>query len=196
MAFPASARVLIRRLLALGAFIAALWAVQGLNWATGYRLNIAFGLIPREPAGLDGIVGMPLLHGGVGHLMSNTAPLAVMGALLAATATRALMAVNAVIVGAGGGLVWLFATPGVHVGASGLVFGWLGFLLARGLVDRSPVTLGAAALVGVLYGAALWGVLPGQAGISWEAHLFGFLAGVAAAWIVPCRVHRPSLEAN
>jgi membrane associated rhomboid family serine protease len=188
------ARTFVLRLLGIGAFIAVLWAVQGLNWATGYRLNPAFGLIPREASGLDGIVGMPLLHGGVGHLMSNTAPLAVMGALLAATATRALAAVNAVIVGAGGVLVWLFASPGVHVGASGLVFGWIGFLLARGAVDRSPVTLSAAALVGVLYGAALWGVLPGKPGISWEAHLFGALAGVAAAVLIRTHVHAPRMS--
>ena len=114
-----------------------------------------------------------------------------MGALLAATATRALIAVNAVIVGVGGALVWLFAGPAIHIGASGLVFGWLGFLVARGLVDRSPITLGAAALVGTLYGALLWGVLPGRAGVSWEAHLFGAVAGVAAAVLIRTRVHAP-----
>ncbi|MEO0547899.1 MAG: rhomboid family intramembrane serine protease, partial [Pseudomonadota bacterium] len=81
---------------------------------------------------------MPLLHGGFGHLASNTPPLLVMGALLAATATRALIAVNAVIVGLGGLLVWLFGGTAIHVGASGLIFGWFGFLTLRGLVDRSP----------------------------------------------------------
>jgi membrane associated rhomboid family serine protease len=187
-------RVLVLRLALLGGFVGVLWAVQAANWASGYRLNAAFGLIPREVSGLDGIAGMPLLHGSFGHLMSNTPPLLVMGALLAATATRALIAVNAVIVGAGGALVWLFGSTAIHIGASGLVFGWLGFLVARGLVDRSPVTLGAAALVGGLYGALLWGVLPGRSGVSWEAHLFGMLAGAAAAVLIRTHVHAPRLR--
>ena len=103
-------RVLLLRLLGLAAFIGALWVLQAVNWAVRYRLNSAFGLIPREVEGLDGILGMPLLHGGFGHLMSNTPPLLVMGALLAATATRALVAVNAVIVRVGGLLVWLLGS--------------------------------------------------------------------------------------
>ena len=191
---PRHTRVLLLRLLALAGFVGALWTLQAVNWATGYRLNPAFGLIPREVAGLDGIVGMPLLHGSFGHLASNTPPLLVMGALLAATATRALIAVNAIIVGAGGAGVWVFGSTAVHIGASGLVFGWLGFLVARGLVDRSPATLAAALLVGVLYGAMIWGVLPGRPGVSWEAHLFGALAGVAAAFVIRTHVHAPRVR--
>ena len=184
-------RTLLFRLSVLAAFVAALWVVQAVNWATGYGLNRAFGLIPREVSGLDGIAGMPLLHGSFAHLMSNTPPLLVMGALLAATATRALIAVNALVIGLGGALVWLFGSTAIHIGASGLVFGWFGFLVMRGLIDRSPVTLGAAALVGLLYGAMIWGVLPGRPGVSWEAHLFGFLAGAVAAFLIRTRVHAP-----
>ena len=191
---PRPLRILLGRLAVLAAFVAGLWTLQAVNWALGYRLNPAFGLIPREVAGLDGIMGMPLLHGSFGHLASNTPPLLVMGALLAATATRALIAVNAVIVGVGGALVWLFGGTAVHVGASGLVFGWFGFLVARGLVDRSPVTLGAVLLVGALYGAMIWGVLPGRPGVSWEAHLFGFLAGAAAAVLIRTHVHAPRMR--
>lgn len=188
------ARTLLIRLLVLVAFVGALWALQTVNWVTGYRLNRAFGLIPREFAGLDGIAGMPFLHGSFGHLASNTPPLLVMGALLAATATRALIAVNAVIVGAAGALVWLFGSAAIHIGASGLVFGWFGFLVARGLVDRSLVTLGAALVVGFLYGAMIWGVLPGRSGVSWEAHLFGSLAGGAAAFAIRSHVHAPRVH--
>lgn len=96
-----------------------------------------------------------------------------MGGLLVATTTRALLLVNAVVIGLGGALVWLFGSSAIHIGASGLIFGWFGFLLARGLVDRSPITLGAALVVGFLYGSILWGILPGQPGVLWEAHLFG-----------------------
>ena len=182
------------RLLALAAFVVLLWIVQGVNWATGYALNLAFGLIPRRVEGLDGVALMPLLHGSVPHLAANTPPLLVMGGLLALTATRALVLVNAIIVVGGGALVWLFASTAIHVGASGLVFGWFGFLVTRAILDRSPVTLASAAIVGLLYGAMIWGVLPGRAGVSWEAHLFGFLAGAAAARLVRTHVHAPSMK--
>lgn len=187
-------RVFLVRFAALFVFVAALWLIQAINWATGYSLNFAFGLVPRRVNGLDGVVGMPLLHGSFEHLMANTPPLLLMGALLTATATRALLAVNAVIVGFGGMLVWLFGTSAIHVGASGLLFGWFGFLVTRGLVDRSPVTLGAAMLVGVSYGSIIWGVLPGQPGVSWEAHLFGGIAGAAAAMLVRTHVHAPRIR--
>ncbi|MFQ6553522.1 rhomboid family intramembrane serine protease [Aestuariibius insulae] len=187
-------RVLFVRLGLLAAFVGILWGLQTLNWVTGYRLNATFGLIPRRVSGLDGIAGMPVLHGSFTHLLSNTPPLLVMGALLAATATRALFAVNGIIIGMGGALVWLFGSTAIHIGASGLVFGWFGFLVARGFVDRSPVTLGVALLVGLLYGTMVWGVLPGQPGVSWEAHLFGALAGATAAFLVRTHVHAPRIR--
>ncbi|KUF09779.1 rhomboid family intramembrane serine protease [Pseudoponticoccus marisrubri] len=161
--------VFLKRMAALAGFVAALWIIQTVNWATGYGLNAGLGLIPRRVSGLDGVVGMPFLHGSFAHLTANTAPLLVLGALLAATATRGLMAMNVIVVGLGGLLVWLLGSTGIHIGASGLVFGWVGFLIARGLVDRSAVTLGASFLVVVLYGSIIWGVLPGQPGVSWEA---------------------------
>ncbi|MEM9797205.1 MAG: rhomboid family intramembrane serine protease [Pseudomonadota bacterium] len=195
MSIQGSARTLLTRLVFLALFIGALWVLQAVNWITGYQLNSAFGLIPRRLFGLDGIAGMPLLHGSFGHLASNTPPLLVMGALLAATATRALFLVNAIIVGAGGALVWLFGSTAIHIGASGLVFGWFGFLVTRGFVDRSPITLGAALFVGLLYGAMIWGVLPGRPGVSWEAHLFGAMAGGLAAFLVKSHVHAPRLHA-
>ena len=187
-------RVLFVRLGILAAFVGAAWTIQTLNWATGYNLNLTFGLIPREITGLDGIIAMPILHGSFTHLMSNTPPVLLMGALLAATATRALLAVNALIIILGGALVWLLGSSGVHVGASGLVFGWFGFLVARGFVDRSPLTLGIALFVGLLYGSIIWGVLPGQPGVSWEAHLFGILSGAAAAFIIPTQVRNPLMR--
>ena len=186
-------RALFRRAAALIAFVTLLWAVHVVNWIIGYGFNPAFGLIPRQVSGLDGVIAMPLLHGSFAHLMANTLPLLVMGGLLVATTTRALLPVNAVVIGLGGGLVWLLGSSAIHIGASGLVFGWFGFLVARGLVDRSPITLGAALLVGILYGSILWGVLPGQPGVSWEAHLFGAIAGAVAAFLVRTHVHAPRL---
>jgi membrane associated rhomboid family serine protease len=186
--------VFLRRLAALVAFVATLWIIQAVNWATGYELNAAFGLIPRQLSGLDGILGMPFLHGNFEHLMANTPPLLLMGALLAATATRALVAMNSVVVGLGGISVWLLGSSAIHIGASGLIFGWFGFLIARGFVDRSPLTLGAAVLVGLFYGSIILGVVPGQSGVSWESHLFGALAGIAAAFLIRARVHAPRMR--
>lgn len=183
----------LRRAAALVAFVAVLWVLQAVNWITGYGLNPTFGLIPRYLSGLDGVIAMPLLHGSFAHLMANSPPLLVMGGLLVATTTRALLPVNAIVIVLGGGLVWLFGSSAIHIGASGLVFGWFGFLVTRGFVDRSLTTLGAALVVGVLYGSILWGVLPGQPGVSWEAHLFGAIAGAAAALLVRTHVHAPRL---
>jgi membrane associated rhomboid family serine protease len=187
-------RVFLKRVTALIGFVAALWIIQAVNWSTGYALNAAFGLIPRQLSGLDGVLGMPFLHGSFEHLIANTPPLLLLGTLLAATATRALIAMNVVVVGLGGILVWLLGSSAIHIGASGLVFGWFGFLITRGLVDRSPVTLGAAVLVGLVYGSIIWGVFPGQPGISWEAHLFGAVAGAAAAFMIRAHVHAPRLR--
>ena len=194
MICPDYLRVIVFRLCCLAAFVAAMWLVHGLNWMVGYNLTFMFGLTPRELSGLDGVIAMPFLHGGMEHLMANTPPTVLMGALLAATATRALIVVNVIIVLLGGALVWLFGAPAIHIGASGLIFGWFGFLIARGLVDRSPVTLGASLLVGLFYGSMIWGVFPGQPGVSWEAHLFGALAGAAAAFMVRTHVHNPRMR--
>lgn len=191
---PDQMRAFLRRAAVLAAFVALLWGIQIVNWISGYSLNPVFGLIPRRIFGLDGILTMPLLHASFSHLITNTPPLLVMGTLLAATATRALIAVNAMVIVIGGGLVWCFGSPAIHIGASGLVFGWFGFLMARGLVDRSPVTLGATLVIGGFYGSLLWGVLPGQPGVSWEAHLFGALAGVAAAFLVRSPIHAPRMR--
>jgi len=179
---------LLRRLAPLALLLAAIWVVEGIQLASDRGLTPVFGLLPRHVSGLDGIVFMPFLHGSVEHAASNSVPLIILGALIALTATRALWAVNVVIVALGGLGVWLFGQEAYHIGASGLLFGWFGFLMARGVVDRRPLPFFVSVGVGVVYGTLIWGVLPGQEGISWEAHLFGALAGVAAAIVVPCRL--------
>ena len=131
---------ILHRASALFAFGAVLWVVQVVNWITGYGLNPTFGLIPRYLSGLDGIITMPLPHGIFAHLMANTPPLLLMGGLLVATTTLSLLSVNTIVVGLGGGLIWLFGSSTIHFGASGLIFGWFGFLVTRGFVDRSLIT--------------------------------------------------------
>lgn len=161
--------------------VAAVWAVQGLNMGTGYALNSWFGLLPRALSGVDGIVLMPLLHGSVAHAVSNTFPLLILGGLMGLTAQRDLLPVTVVIVVVGGLGVWLFGRAALHVGASGLVFGWFAYLIARGVVEKRAMEVATALGVGLVYGSLIWGILPGQPGVSFEAHLFGALGGVVAA---------------
>lgn len=165
----------------LAALLAVIWVAEAVNLLTGNALNGWLGQRPRSLGGLDGIVFMPLLHGSIAHAAANTAPLAVLGALLVITARSVAVMASLLIVVLGGLGVWLFGTPAIHVGASGLIFGWFGFLVARGLVEKRLVPLLVAAGVALVYGTMVWGVLPGQPGVSWESHFFGALAGIVAA---------------
>jgi membrane associated rhomboid family serine protease len=147
-----------------------------------------FGIQPRTIAGLWGILAAPLLHVGWVHLASNTGPFIVLGWLVLLRGLRDFLIVTLSAVVIGGMGVWVFgAANSITVGASGVVFGYLGYLLARGFFERSiwSVILGIAA--GILYGGVLWGLLPGQRGISWEGHLFGLVGGVAAARLLVSR---------
>ena len=163
------------------ALLAAIWTLAVVNLVTGYALLPWFGLVPRTASGFDGIAFMPLLHGSLGHAAANTPPLLVLGAAVTLTAREVALRATAVIVVLGGGAVWLLGARAIHVGASGLIFGWFGFLLTHGLLERRPAPALAAIAVALIYGTMIWGVLPGRPGVSWEAHLFGALAGVAAA---------------
>lgn len=173
------------------AFIGALWIIEIVNLLTGHRLNDAFGLVPRRAEGLIGVPAMPLLHGSLTHVAANTLPVLLLGGLLALTARRRVWLINTVIVALGGLAVWLLGRPAIHIGASGLIFGWFGFLVARGFYDRSFVTAIIGLGVGVVYGGLALGILPRQPGVSWEAHLFGLSAGVAAAALIPVPVDDP-----
>jgi membrane associated rhomboid family serine protease len=150
------------------------------------------GILPREASGLDGVLWAPLLHGNWAHLVANTVPFLLFGFLAMAAGLGRFIAVTATIWLLGGLGVWLTAPPGVvHIGASGLVFGWLTFLLARGFFARSGRQILLAVVLFVYWGGTLFGVLPGQPGISWQSHLFGALAGLLAAWLV-ARADRPA----
>jgi len=141
-----------------------------------------YGIQPRTMGGLWGILAAPLLHVGWLHVAANTIPFVVLGWLVMLRKITDFVVVTALAILIGGLGVWLTGAPNtVHVGASGLIFGYLGYLLARGYFERSiwAMISGLAALV--LYGGVLWGVLPGQPGISWQSHLFGFIGGLVAA---------------
>ncbi|MGW4109914.1 rhomboid family intramembrane serine protease [Actinosynnema sp. NPDC004786] len=162
-------------------FVGLLYVVEAVDTALGGRLDDD-GVIPRDFGEWDNILWFPLLHGDWTHLTGNAVPLLVLGYLATSGGIKQFLQITAVIWLTSGLGVWVFGSPGSHIGASGLVFGFLVFLLVRGVFARSVLQIALAVVVFAIYGAALWGVLPGQPGISWEGHLFGALGGVLAAW--------------
>ena len=174
--------------------VALLWAIELIDLFLLRRSLDRFGIRPRDLAGLVGILFAPFLHGGIGHLLANTFPLLFLGWLVMVRRTADFFVVAACATLIGGLGTWLFGGPNtIHIGASGVVFGFLGYLLLRGYFERSFTSIALAAIVGLLYGSALWGVLPSGPGISWQGHLFGLLGGGGAARALTRRSSRPSL---
>jgi membrane associated rhomboid family serine protease len=168
----------------LGGLVIFMWALEIVDFLIGGRLNF-YGIYPRTYLGLRGILFAPFLHGNFRHLISNTVPFLIMGWFVMLREISDFFLVSAIALLASGFGVWLFGAPGsLHIGASGVIFGYFGFLLARAYFERSALSIALAITVGLLYGGLIWGVLPSQVGISWEGHLFGFLGGVLAAnWL-------------
>ncbi|MCU0532968.1 MAG: rhomboid family intramembrane serine protease [Hydrococcus sp. Prado102] len=166
----------------LGSLVSTFWVVEILDrFVFRNQLDI-FGIIPRHFVGLRGILFAPFLHGGFPHLIANTVPFLVLGWLVMLQETSDFFIVTLFTMVVGGLGVWLFAAPGsVHIGASILIFGYLGFLLFRGYFQRNLPSIALSIIVGVMYGGLVWGVLPTDPRISWQGHLFGFLGGVLAA---------------
>jgi membrane associated rhomboid family serine protease len=165
-------------------FTALLYLIEFVDFSVFHERLDAYGIVPRELSGLDGVLWAPLLHASWFHLMANTVPLLVFGFLSMAGGLRQWIAVTATIWVVGGLGVWLTADPRtVTIGASGLAFGWLAYLLARGWFNRNFLQMGLAVVLLFFWGGLLWGLLPGQPGISWQGHLFGALGGVLAAWL-------------
>ncbi len=177
-----------RQLRGAGLVTAALLALIWLQELTdqlafGGSLD-AYGIVPRHLSTLPHIFTAPFLHADFAHLIANTLPLGVLAFLNALRGAARFVLATLIIVGVGGVLVWLLARGGNHLGASELVFGYFGLLLASAWHDRRPASIALALLALLVYGGALWGVLPRDAQVSWESHLFGLLAGgLAARWL-------------
>jgi len=164
--------------------LAVMWIVQLVNAVTLHALD-RFGIHPRELSGLLGILFAPFLHGGFGHLMANTVPFLIFGWLILLHDVSDFVIVSLLAMLVGGLGTWLTGAPGsVHIGASGVIFGYFGFLLLRGWFRRSFGAILLSLAMGILYGGLLFGVLPGQSGISWQGHLFGFLGGGLSAYLL------------
>jgi membrane associated rhomboid family serine protease len=162
-------------------FVGIVWCAFLVGLVLPFNI-IAFGVTPRSLLGLVGIPLMPFLHADLGHLLSNTVPLAILLLLLAGSKANSRTIVLYIVL-LSGLLVWLFGRPATHVGASGLIYGLIAFLLVSGILERRVVPLIISLLVGFLYGGTLlWGIVPDLGShVSWEGHLFGAIAGGVAA---------------
>ncbi|NEO48891.1 MAG: rhomboid family intramembrane serine protease [Moorea sp. SIO4A3] len=172
----------------LGGWVALMWIVELVDiFIFGRKLDL-YGIIPRNPIGLRGILFAPFLHGGFSHLISNTIPFLVLGWFVMLQETSDFFVVTTITMLVGGLGVWLLGAPNsVHIGASVLIFGYLGFLLFRGFFERNLPSIFLSILVGFLYGGLVWGVLPSQPHVSWQGHLFGFIGGILAARLLARR---------
>lgn len=179
----------------IGSFVALLYAIELVDTLMNNRLD-AEGVRPRETDGLLGIVFAPLLHAGWGHLVGNTLPTLVLGFVILLSGMRTWLGVTAIVWVVGGVGTWVIGQDNsVHIGASVLVFGWLVYLLVRGFFAAKVGQIALGVVILVMYGGILWGVLPGQEGVSWQGHLFGAIGGGLAAWLLaPRSTSAPEIE--
>lgn len=168
----------------MAAWVALLWLLEVADTVSGHALD-DFGVVPRTVSELADVVPSAFIHFGFAHVAANSVPLLVLGFLAALGGLRRFAAVCALIIVADGLGVWLIAPAHTNTaGASGLIFGLFGFLLCSGFVERRPLGVVVGVLVGAVWGGSiLAGIAPGQTGVSWQGHLIGLLAGVAAAFL-------------
>ena len=167
----------------LAVFVAALWIIAIAD--TIANLDLArFGITPRDASSLVGIPLHVFIHGGLWHVLSNTGPLLILGGLIGFRGGTDLLRASVFIVLVGGSGLWIVGREASHIGASGLVFGYFGYLVARGFYDRSCLSLIIAVIVAVVYGfSMIFGIIPTGGQTSWEGHLTGLLAGILCAWL-------------
>lgn len=160
--------------------LVVMWVVGIANIPLEYKLS-EFGIIPRTINGLVGVPLSPFLHASFNHLLVNTLPVAFLGTLVAIQGKRTFLSATLFITVVGGGALWVVGRHGTHVGASGLIFGYFGYLVGRAWYDRSLSSILVAMVMVVVYGGVVFGVLPNMSDVSWEGHLTGLIAGVLAA---------------
>lgn len=166
----------------LSSVVLIFWVVTIVNeFFLGRRLN-SLGILPQSIVGLRGILFAPFLHGGFYHVAANTVPFVVLGWFVMLRNINDFYVVSLVSALVGGLGTWLVGSPySIHIGASGVIFGYFGYLLFRGYFERKFVAIAISIAIAIAYGGMIWGVLPTRSYISWEGHLFGFIGGVLAA---------------
>lgn len=178
----ASPPTLSRALVVVGGLLALMWGLEVIDVLTLNSLD-NLGIEPRQTGDLPNILVAPFLHFGWPHLISNTLPFLVLGVLtyLAGVVRWVVASITSVLTS--GLAAWFLSPVGtITAGASGVIFGWLAYLLVRGLFSGRPGQIVIAVVVFLLYGSVLWGVFPTAPGVSWQAHLGGAVGGVVAAW--------------
>ena len=182
-------------LIVMGAFLALIWILQVVNWADGYRLDSEFGILPEHVSRLGEIFTAPFLHFSWQHIEGNSVPLFVLGVLAAYRSIGRFLLVSLIVAVTSGMAVWLFQSSNeLTVGASGLIFGYFGYVLIRGFFDRSLVDIVVGLVAGVLYWTILQVAIPGTPGVSWIGHLGGLVGGVLAAWLLRTPGIRPTFR--
>ena len=165
----------------LGGTLAVFWAVFVVNTLLGGSL-LVLGVIPRTTIGLRGILFAPFLHASLNHIVANSIPFLVLGWMVMLRDQRHFIPVTLAAMVGSGLTAWLLGAPGsVHIGASGVIFGYLGFLILSGWYARNISSILISVVVTVLWGGLVLGMMPGMPGISWQSHIGGFLGGVLAA---------------
>ena len=179
-------------LILVAAMAAVMWLAEIADQVAGAGLD-RYGIRPRDADGLVGIGAAPFLHAGFGHLLGNTVPFLLLGAAIALSGLARVVAVTVIVALVGGVGTWLVAPARTDtIGASGLIFGYATYLIARALFSRNLAHLAAGALVLAVYGATLLFALVPTPGVSWQGHLFGGIGGVVAAWALDRRQPSPS----
>jgi membrane associated rhomboid family serine protease len=167
--------------IAVVASAALMWGIEIIDWLIDHRLD-RFGVRPRSVVGLRGIPLAPFLHGGFGHLAANTVPFVAMGVLVSLGGLARMATATAIIAVVSGLFMWLLGGRSeVHIGASGVVFGFLSYLVSRGWFERKFLLIALGIVVALIFGRIITGVIPTSAGISWQGHLGGAVGGVVAA---------------
>lgn len=182
---PLKQKTVLKEFKILIVAIALFWTLEIADFLVFHGSLDSYGIRPHSIMGLRGIIFAPFLHGGFPHLIANTIPFLVLGwlTMLQATSDFYIASIMSVLVGGVG--VWLFGSPNsVHIGASILIYGYLGFLLLRGYFQKNFPSIALSIFVAVAYGGLIWGVFPSQMAVSWQGHLFGFIGGAIAAKMV------------
>jgi membrane associated rhomboid family serine protease len=174
--------------------LAVLWIVELINGATGRGLSQAGGIRPRDVGSLVDIITAPFLHGNIEHLAGNAVALFSLGFIAAVPSIKRFGLMTLIVVVVGGLGVWLFSPSNtVSIGASGVVFGYFGYLLMRGFVDRRPVDVVVSIGIGLAYAYPMWHSIGfGVTNISWQGHLSGLVGGLLAAIVL--RAPRPKIK--
>ncbi|MEV7597530.1 rhomboid family intramembrane serine protease [Kitasatospora sp. NPDC089797] len=187
-----------RALFTMVGVLAALWLIQLVNWMDDYDLGRNFGVRPQELDRLPNIVTAPFLHWNWAHLEANSGPLFVFGFLAAYRGVKKFLGLTLLVVLTSELTAWVFDPPNtIGAGASGVVFGYFGYVVLRGIIDRNLVDTLIGVVLGASFAYMVTGAVPGVAphGISWAAHLGGLVGGLAGAWIFRNRAPRPAARA-